>query len=132
MKTEMVSISLEDLRQGVVTYGCVLFWIVMSSSVILFNKYILSVYGFPFPIALTMAHMLFCSVAAMIMIHGLKMTTVISSMTPKNYLKTILPVAALYSIVLWFGNVAYLYLSVSFLQMMKAFMPVLVFATGVI
>ena len=32
---------------------------------------------------------------------------------------------------LWLGNTAYLYLSVSFLQMVKAFMPVLVFVVGV-
>jgi hypothetical protein len=31
---------------------------------------------------------------------------------------------------LWLGNAAYLYLSVSFIQMLKALMPVAVFATG--
>ncbi len=31
---------------------------------------------------------------------------------------------------LWLGNAAYLYLSVSFIQMLKALMPVAVFCTG--
>ena len=39
------------------TAATVSIWIVLSAGVILFNKYILSVYGFPFPIALTMIHM---------------------------------------------------------------------------
>ena len=120
-----------DIVNGVVAYALVLLWICMSSTVILFNKYILSSYGFPFPVALTMCHMLFCSVAAMLMIHVFKFTKPIESMTLPVYAKTILPVGALYAVVLWLGNGAYLYLSVSFLQMVKAFMPVLVFAVGV-
>ena len=31
---------------------------------------------------------------------------------------------------LWLGNAAYMYLSVSFIQMLKALMPVAVFSTG--
>ena len=31
---------------------------------------------------------------------------------------------------LWLGNAAYMYLSVSFIQMLKALMPVAVFTTG--
>ena len=31
-------------------------WIFVSALVILFNKYILTVYGFPFPVTLTMTH----------------------------------------------------------------------------
>lgn len=39
-------------------------WIALSGTVILFNKYILSNYGFPYPISLTMMHMGFCSTLA--------------------------------------------------------------------
>ena len=35
------------------------------------------------------------------------------------YLRAIVPIGALFSIVLWLGNTAYLYLSVSFIQMLK-------------
>ncbi len=39
-------------------------WIVLSSTVILYNKWVLAFYGFGYPIALTMWHMFFCSVLA--------------------------------------------------------------------
>ena len=38
-------------------------WIFLSGTVILYNKYILSYHGFPFPISLTMWHMLFSAVS---------------------------------------------------------------------
>jgi hypothetical protein len=37
-------------------------WIALSGTVILYNKYILAYGGFPYPISLTMWHMLFSSV----------------------------------------------------------------------
>ena len=43
-----------------------------------------------------------------------------------------MPVGALFAIVLWLGNTAYLHLSVSFIQMLKATMPVAVFLVGVL
>ena len=39
-------------------------WIALSAIVILINKYILSFSGFPYPVALTCVHMLFCSALA--------------------------------------------------------------------
>lgn len=130
-KDVFASLTLADALSAAHSYALVVFWIGSSALVILFNKYVLSNYGFPFPIALTMCHMTFCSIAAMLMIHVFKLTSPMPSMTPSMYAKTILPIGALYSIVLWLGNTAYLYLSVSFLQMVKAFMPVLVFIVGV-
>lgn len=50
--------------QLAVTYGIMLLWICLSAAVILVNKYVLSESGFPYPIALTCTHMLFCSVMA--------------------------------------------------------------------
>lgn len=37
-------------------------WITLSGTVILYNKWILAYYGFPYPITLTMWHMAFSSV----------------------------------------------------------------------
>ncbi len=42
-----------------------------------------------------------------------------------------MPIAALFSGTLWLGNAAYIYLSVAFIQMLKATMPVTVFLVGV-
>ena len=40
----------------------------LSGTVILYNKYILAYYGFPFPIALTMWHMTFSGVLAFLLV----------------------------------------------------------------
>jgi Kef-type K+ transport system membrane component KefB len=46
-------------------------------------------------------------------------------------MQRILPIGVLFAAVLWLSNAAYLYLSVSFIQMLKASMPVAVFTVGV-
>jgi len=103
-------------------------WIFFSCSLIIFNKWILAESGFPFPLALTMCHMAFCSCFAAAVIKSGKVEA--PSMEMDTYLKAVVPIGALYSGTLWFGNSAYLFLSVSFIQMLKAMMPVLVFAVG--
>jgi len=35
-------------------------WVLLSGGLIMFNKFILSTYGFPFPIALTLFHQVYC------------------------------------------------------------------------
>jgi len=104
-------------------------WIALSGTVILFNKYILSNYGFPYPISLTMMHMGFCSTLAI----GLVKSGFVEScnMSMETYLRAVMPIGFLYSGTLWLGNAAYMYLSVSFIQMLKALMPVAVFCVGV-
>jgi len=42
-----------------------------------------------------------------------------------------LPIAALFMASLWFSNAAYVYLSVSFIQILKAFMPASVYLHGI-
>ncbi|KAM1749699.1 hypothetical protein ACFX12_010529 [Malus domestica] len=39
------------------------------------------------------------------------------------YLSSVVPIGALYSLSLWLSNSAYIFLSVSFIQMLKALMP---------
>jgi hypothetical protein len=43
-------------------------WIFLSAAVILLNKYVLSMSGFPYPVALTCIHMGFCSSLAWILV----------------------------------------------------------------
>jgi hypothetical protein len=45
-----------------------LLWIFLSAFVILVNKYVLSMAGFPYPVALTCTHMLFCSAMAFLIV----------------------------------------------------------------
>lgn len=53
-------------------------------------------------------------------------------MTRELFLSSVVPIGALYSLSLWFSNSAYIYLSVSFIQMLKALMPVAVYSIGVL
>ena len=57
-------ISSYALAQVLTSTFYVALWITLSGTVILYNKWILAYYGFPYPITLTMWHMLFSSVRA--------------------------------------------------------------------
>ncbi|PRW59075.1 sugar phosphate phosphate translocator [Chlorella sorokiniana] len=111
-----------------VTYGYVFLWIGLSAGVILYNKWLLAYGGFPYPVALTMWHMAFCAALAWCIIRAGWVEGV--QMNAETYLRTIVPISALYAGTLWLGNAAYIYLSVSFIQMLKASMPMAVFTVG--
>lgn len=119
------------LREGAVTYAYVLLWIALSATVIMFNKYLLTYAGFQFPITLTMWHMLFCSVAAAAVVR-LGYVAPSEGMNQEVYTRAIVPIGALFSVNLWLGNTAYMYLSVSFAQMLMALMPASVFIVGML
>jgi hypothetical protein len=118
-------------REATTACAYVSLWIALSAGVILYNKYVLAVHGFPFPIALTMIHMAFCSFMAYALVKVFKVVDGCVAMTRQAYVRRVLPIAFLFAVVLWTGNSAYLYLSVSFIQMVKASMPVVVFAAAV-
>lgn len=77
-----------------------------------------------------MIHMALCSALAFMLVKVLKVVDGVN-MTKEVYIQKIVPVAFLFSIVLWLGNSAYLYLSVAFIQMVKASMPCVVYLVGV-
>jgi len=128
------SCSCHPLLNGVVltalqnlAYGSI--WIVLSASVILFNKYILAFGGFPFPITLTVWHMLFSSSVASVLVWTGKVPST-EGIDARRYASAVMPIGALFAGTLWLGNAAYLHLSVSFIQMLKALMPAAVYAVG--
>lgn len=86
--------------------------------------------GFPYPVALTLWHMVFCSFLATVIVKLGYVEPI--GMSRETYLRAIVPIGFLYAGTLWLGNAAYLYLSVSFIQMLKALMPVAVFGVGCI
>jgi len=73
----------------------------------------------------------FCSSLAVILIKVFKVVEPVS-MSRETYLRSVVPIGALYSLSLWLSNSAYIYLSVSFIQMLKALMPVAVYSIGVL
>lgn len=127
------SLSEGVIRKIVLSYTYVAVWIFLSFTVIVFNKYILDrkMYNWPFPISLTMIHMAFCSSIAYLLVSVFKVVEPVS-MSRDLYLRSVVPIGALYSLSLWFSNSAYIYLSVSFIQMLKALMPVAVYSIGVL
>ncbi|KAJ5728511.1 sugar phosphate/phosphate translocator [Penicillium malachiteum] len=103
-------------------------WITLSSSVILFNKYLLDYANFRYPIILTTWHLTFATIMTQILA---RTTTVLDGrktvkMTGRVYLRAIVPIGLMFSLSLICGNMTYLYLSVAFIQMLKATTPVAV------
>ncbi|URE37917.1 Triose-phosphate Transporter family [Musa troglodytarum] len=124
------------MKKVLLSYAYVAVWIFLSFTVIVYNKYILDpkMYGWPFPISLTIIHMAFCSALAFLLVRVLRLVAPPASppMTRRLYLSSVVPIGALYSLSLWFSNSAYIYLSVSFIQMLKALMPVAVYSISVL
>ncbi|KAK6066231.1 triose-phosphate transporter [Seiridium cupressi] len=103
-------------------------WIGLSSSVILFNKWILDTMEFRYPVILTTYHLTFATVATQLMA---RYTSLLDGrktvkMTGRVYLRAIVPIGLFFSLSLICGNLTYLYLSVAFIQMLKATTPVAV------
>ena len=121
------------IKKILLSYTYVAIWIFLSFTVIVYNKYILDkkLYNWPYPITLTMIHMAYCSSLAIILIKLFKIVDPVS-MSRDTYLRSVVPIGALYSLSLWLSNSAYIYLSVSFIQMLKALMPVAVYSIGVL
>ncbi|KMZ68633.1 putative sugar phosphate/phosphate translocator [Zostera marina] len=122
------------VRKVLLSYTYVAIWIFLSSTVIIYNKYILdrNLYNWPFPISLTLIHMTFCSTIAFILVRVFRVVDTPCNMSRSIYLAKVVPIGGLYSLSLWFSNSAYIYLSVSFIQMLKALMPVLVYSIGLV
>ncbi|KAL8784021.1 MAG: hypothetical protein Q9213_004209 [Squamulea squamosa] len=107
-------------------------WIALSSSIIIFNKWILDDGGFHYPIILTCWHLTFATIMTQIMA---RTTTLLDGrktvkMTGRIYIRAILPIGAFFSLSLICGNMTYLYLGVAFIQMLKATTPVAVLLAG--
>lgn len=117
--------------EGAASLAYIVVWMAFSIALILSNKWLLAFRGFPFPIALTMFHMAFCSTLAALFIKVFHVVSTSDEMTRTVYLQSVVPIAILYAGSLWFSNSAYIHLSVSFIQMLKALMPVTVYALGV-
>ncbi|TVY36176.1 putative sugar phosphate/phosphate translocator [Lachnellula occidentalis] len=117
-------------------------WMFFSIITILFNKYLLSDQGFhyrtpPFSVSsitaiLTCWHLFFATIMTQILA---RTTSLLDNrkkvkMTSQLYLRAIVPIGVLYSASLVCSNQTYLYLSVAFIQMLKASAPIAVLLTS--
>lgn len=90
---------------------------ILSNSVIVYNKWILD--RFPFSITLTTWHMFFATVATQLLARSTNLVDRNTGMNPRKYLTAILPIGMCYSMSLILSNLVYLYLSMSFIQLLK-------------
>lgn len=101
-------------------------WMVLSSAIVIYNKWLFSAGGFPYPLALTSMHMT-CCFLVFGSIRLLAPANVRSVIMPDAdvetpwpvYIKNFLVISFFYAGTLGTGNLAYLYSSVAFVQMMK-------------
>jgi drug/metabolite transporter (DMT)-like permease len=110
----------------------ILNWILFSNLTILFNKWLIDSAGFRYPIILTAWHLFFATVATQVLARTTSLLDGRRSvpMTGRVYLRNIVPISFCYSGSLVCSNVVYLYLSVAFIQMLKAASPVAVLITS--
>eukprot|EP00891_Asterochloris_glomerata_P003668 jgi/Astpho2/3668/e_gw1.00059.28.1_t len=105
---------------------CRVSWMCVSTGLVVLNKYLLSNVGFCYPMALSGMGMAFSSVASFIACKVLRIVPTKSAVSLRFYLTRIMPIGLGMSLALLFGNLVYLQLSMSFIQMLKAFSPVVI------
>ncbi|KAG8983381.1 hypothetical protein FRB94_007002 [Tulasnella sp. JGI-2019a] len=101
-------------------------WICLSSSVIIYNNYLYNTLGFEYPVFLVTWHLTFAAIGTRVLQRTTNLLdgTKDIKMTRDTFVRSILPIGILFSASLIFSNKAYLHLTVSFIQMLKAFVPV--------
>ena len=97
-----------------------MWWLFNSTALILFNKFILTI--FPFPATLTFIHMLIASLCCLFLVHGAKIAD-----RPSINAKTIFLISTLFTCSLLLRNAAYMYISVAVIQIISAFSPIAVY-----
>lgn len=104
------------------TIGLVSAWYSSNIGVLLLNKYLLSNYGFKYPIFLTMCHMTACSLFSYVAIAWLKMVPMQTIRSRVQFMK-IATLSFVFCISVVFGNISLRYLPVSFNQAVGATTP---------
>jgi hypothetical protein len=101
-------------------------WICLSSSVIIYNNYLYNTLNFKYPVFTVTWHLTFAAIGTRVLQRTTNLLdgTKDVRMTKDMFIHSILPIGLLFSGSLILSNTAYLYLSVSYIQMLKAFTPV--------
>lgn len=96
-------------------------WIVLSSTVIIYNNFLYNTLNFKYPVFLVTFHLGFAAIGTRVLqrttnlLDGLKDVNI----TKEIFVRSILPIGLLFSGSLILSNSAYLYLSVAYIQMLK-------------
>ncbi|XP_011076749.1 probable sugar phosphate/phosphate translocator At3g11320 [Sesamum indicum] len=106
----------------VYTFGLVAAWYSSNIGLLLLNKYLLSNYGFKYPIFLTMCHMTVCSLLSYIAIVWMKMVPMHSVNSRVQFMK-ISALSLIFCASVVSANISLKYLPVSFNQAIGATTP---------
>ncbi len=79
------------VKEAIRNYSYVVLWMSISITVILFNKWLLAFSGFPFPIALTIWHMAFCSTVGILSVRVFKIVKS-HNMSTTEYMRRVMPI----------------------------------------
>ncbi|KAJ9172450.1 hypothetical protein P3X46_015687 [Hevea brasiliensis] len=104
------------------TIGLITAWYSSNIGVLLLNKYLLSNYGFKYPIFLTLCHMMSCSLLSYIAISWLKVVPLQTIRSKVQFFK-ISSLGIIFCLSVVTGNVSLKYLPVSFNQAIGATTP---------
>ncbi|CAL9098400.1 unnamed protein product [Musa textilis] len=104
------------------TFGLVASWYSSNIGVLLLNKYLLSNYGFKYPIFLTMCHMAACSLLSYVAVAWLRVVPMQTVRSRLQFLK-IATLSLVFCCSVVSGNVSLKYLPVSFNQAVGATTP---------
>ncbi|KAL9412755.1 hypothetical protein AB3S75_041413 [Citrus x aurantiifolia] len=104
------------------TFGLITIWYSSNIGVILLNKYLLSSYGFKYPIFLTLCHMMACSLLSYVAVAWLKVAPIQHLKSQKQFFK-ISALGIIFCLSVVGGNVSLKYLPVSFNQAVGATTP---------
>ena len=106
--------------------GSCVFYCIVGPCIIFLNKHILSALNFNFPVLLSLMGMICSSIVSWVLCTvGLVERKNASKVTTKFYLRNIMPIGLIIGLTLWTGNLAYIYISVAYIQMLKASSPVI-------
>ncbi|XP_010276035.1 PREDICTED: probable sugar phosphate/phosphate translocator At1g12500 [Nelumbo nucifera] len=111
-----------SLSPNLLTALIIASWYFSNIGVLLLNKYLLSYYGYRYPIFLTMIHMLSCAAYSFIAIHWLELVPFQHIVSRRQFLK-IAALSAIFCFSVVCGNTSLRYLPVSFNQAIGATTP---------
>eukprot|EP01134_Creolimax_fragrantissima_P005941 CFRG5941T1 len=120
-KTDSVN---ERKNRALTVMACV-GWVIMSASNITLTNYILHRKAFKYPVTISLIQQLFGFIFATVLVHGKLVSTSSSVITPRAYAVHVLPIGFVTAVTLAAGGAVYVYLSVSFIQMLKGVSPVI-------
>ncbi|KAG6822319.1 hypothetical protein H0H87_003661, partial [Tephrocybe sp. NHM501043] len=108
-------------KRGLTASTIIPIWIVLSSSVIIYNNYLYNTLDFRYPVFTVTWHLCFAAVGTRVLQRTTRLLdgTKDVHMDRTLFLTRILPIGILFSGSLVLSNTAYLYLSVSYIQMLK-------------